>query len=75
MNKERTAVGDGCNAEIANAGREKLFSPPFRFLRFYTAWVIRDRVESTASPAMTDIPPKAEVISDHLAAPLRAVPG
>jgi len=31
--------------------------------RFRTAWVIRDRVEPTASPAMSVIAPKAEVNS------------
>jgi len=31
--------------------------------RFRTAWVIRDRVEPVASPAMSVIAPKAEVNS------------
>jgi hypothetical protein len=29
------------------------------------AWVIRDRAESAASPAMSDMPPKAEANSEH----------
>src|ERR1700682_2462506 len=33
--------------------------------RFHTAWVIRDRVEPAGSPAMSVMPPKAEVISEH----------
>jgi hypothetical protein len=32
--------------------------------RFYTAWVIRDRIEPAASPAMSVVPPKAEVNSE-----------
>jgi hypothetical protein len=31
-------------------------------MRFYTGWVIRDRAEPAASPAMSAVPPKAEVI-------------
>ena len=34
-------------------------------LRFYTAWVIRDRVEPAASPAMSAMTPKAEVNSER----------
>jgi hypothetical protein len=33
--------------------------------RFHTAWVIRDRAEPVTSPAMSAIPPKAEVNPEH----------
>ena len=48
-------------AALANWSRLPNHNPP----RFYTAWVIHDRVESVASPAMSAMPPKAEVNSEH----------
>jgi hypothetical protein len=42
-----------------------LLRPNNSFGRFHTASVRRDQVEPVASPAMSAMPPKAEVNSEH----------